>query len=232
MGSLTLGAAFTGGLLSFASPCVLPLLPTFLLLLAGSSPEGRATGKGRGNLLVNTLAFLGGFTVVFLALGATATALGRLVLAYWSVLEKVAGVVLIVLGLFLSGLWTPLFLLQDRRPFLQKRRQGILGSFLLGASFTLGWTPCTGPILTTILLAAGSQQTVEQGVILLLAYALGFTVPFLLAALFWQRISPILHKGYQWLPRIQKAAGVFLLLFGALMVSGQTLRLMGMLNGL
>lgn len=230
MGSLTLGAAFAGGLLSFASPCVLPLLPTFLLLLAGSSPS--SPGKGRGTLLVNTLAFLAGFTVVFLAMGATATALGRLVLAYWSVLEKVAGVVLMVLGLFLSGVWTPLFLLQDRRPFLQKKRQGTLGSFLLGASFTLGWTPCTGPILTAILMAAGSQKTVEQGVVLLLVYALGFALPFFLAALFWQRLSPALHKGYRWLPRLQKAAGAFLLLFGALMVSGQTMRLMGMLNGL
>ncbi|WP_317302750.1 cytochrome c biogenesis protein CcdA [Acidaminococcus timonensis] len=230
MDSLTLGAAFAGGLLSFASPCVLPLLPTFLLLLAGSSPS--RPGKGRGTLLVNTLAFLAGFTVVFLAMGATATALGRLVLAYWSVLEKVAGVVLMVLGLFLSGLWTPLFLLQDRRPFLQKRRQGTWGCFLLGASFTLGWTPCTGPILTAILMAAGSQKTVEQGVVLLLAYALGFAVPFLAAALFWQRLCPTLHKGYSWLPWIQKAAGVFLLLFGIMMVSGQTMRLMGMLNGL
>ena len=228
MDSLTLGAAFAGGLLSFASPCVLPLLPTFLLLLAGSSPS--RPGKGRGTLLVNTLAFLAGFTVVFLAMGATATALGRLVLAY--VLEKVAGVVLMVLGLFLSGLWTPLFLLQDRRPFLQKRRQGTWGCFLLGASFTLGWTPCTGPILTAILMAAGSQKTVEQGVVLLLAYALGFAVPFLAAALFWQRLCPTLHKGYSWLPWIQKAAGVFLLLFGIMMVSGQTMRLMGMLNGL
>lgn len=230
MDSLTLGAAFTGGLLSFASPCVLPLLPTFLLLLAGSSPS--SPGKGRGTLLVNTLAFLAGFTVVFLAMGATATVLGRLVLAYWSVLEKVAGVVLILLGLFLSGLWTPLFLLRDRRPFLQKKRQGTLGSFLLGASFTLGWTPCTGPILTAILMAAGSQKTVEQGVVLLLAYALGFALPFFLAALFWQRLSPALHKGYRWLPWLQKAAGAFLLLFGILMVSGQTMRLMGMLNGL
>ncbi len=229
MDSVTLGAAFTGGLLSFASPCVLPLLPTFLLL-AGSSPS--RPGKGRGILLVNTLAFLAGFTVVFLAMGATATALGRLVLAYWSVLEKVAGVVLILLGLFLSGLWTPLFLLRDRRPFLQKKRQGTLGSFLLGASFTLGWTPCTGPILTTILLAAGSQQTVEQGVVLLLAYALGFALPFFLAALFWQRLSPALRKGYRWLPWLQKAAGAFLLLFGILMVSGRTLWLMGFLNGL
>lgn len=183
MVSLTLGAAFGAGLLSFASPCVLPMLPTFLLLLTGSSQEE----KGRGRLLGNTLAFLAGFTLVFLAMGATATILGQLVLDYWKVLEKAAGVILILLGLFLSGLWTPLFLLRDRRPYLQQKKEGVVGSFFLGASFTLGWTPCTGPILTAILMAAGSQQTAQQGIFLLLAYALGFCLPFLLAALFGRK---------------------------------------------
>lgn len=227
MGSLNLGAAFGAGLLSFASPCVLPMLPTFLLLLTGSSQEE----KGRGRLLGNTLAFLAGFTLVFLAMGATATILGQLVLDYWKVLEKAAGVVLILLGLFMSGLWTPLFLLRDRRPFLQQKKEGIVGSFFLGASFTLGWTPCTGPILTAILMAAGSQQTAQQGIFLLLAYALGFCLPFLLAALFWQKIGPTLRRGYAWLPRIQKAAGLFLILFGVLMLSGMTLRIMAFLAG-
>ena len=227
MGSLTLGAAFGAGLLSFASPCVLPMLPTVLLLLTGSSQEE----KGRGRLLGNTLAFLAGFTLVFLAMGATATILGQLVLDYWKVLEKAAGVILILLGFFLSGLWTPLFLLRDRRPFLQQKKEGIVGSFFLGASFTLGWTPCTGPILTAILMAAGSQQTAQQGIFLLLAYALGFCLPFLLAALFWQKIGPTLRRGYMWLPRIQKAAGLFLILFGVLMLSGMTLRIMAFLAG-
>lgn len=226
MGSLTLGAAFGAGLLSFASPCVLPMLPTFLLLLAGSSQE---EGRGRRHLLGNTLAFLAGFTLVFLAMGATATVLGQLVLRYWKVLEKAAGVILILLGLFLSGLWTPLFLLRDRRPFLQQKKEGVLGSFFLGASFTLGWTPCTGPILTAILMAAGSQQTAQQGIFLLLTYALGFCIPFLLTALFWQKISSALRRGYVWLPRIQKAAGLFLILFGVLMLSGMTLRVMAFL---
>ncbi len=117
MGSLTLGAAFGAGFLSFLSPCVLPMLPTFLLLLAGSGTEKE---QGRGGLLLNTLAFLGGFTLVFLTMGATATLVGQLVLQYWKVLEKLAGALLILLGLFLSGLWTPLFLLRDRRPFLQQ----------------------------------------------------------------------------------------------------------------
>lgn len=129
MGSLTLGAAFGAGLLSFASPCVLPMLPTFLLLLAGSS---QGEGRGRRRLLGNTLAFLAGFTLVFLAMGATATVLGQLVLRYWKVLEKAAGVILILLGLFLSGLWTPLFLLRDRRPFLQQKKRGGTGFFLFG----------------------------------------------------------------------------------------------------
>ncbi len=225
MGPLTLGAAFGAGLLSFISPCVLPMLPTFLLLLAGSSQEGRE------RLLGNTLAFLAGFTLVFLAMGATATLLGQLVLNYWKVLEKAAGVILILLGLFMSGWWTPLFLLQDRRPFLQQKKEGILGSFFLGASFTLGWTPCTGPILTAILMAAGSQQTARQGIFLLLAYALGFCLPFLLAALFWQKIGSTLRRGYSWLPRIQKAAGLFLIIFGILMLSGMTLRIMAFLAG-
>ena len=134
MGSLTLGAAFGAGFLSFLSPCVLPMLPTFLLLLAGSGTEKE---QGRGGLLLNTLAFLGGFTLVFLTMGATATLVGQLVLQYWKVLEKLAGALLILLGLFLSGLWTPLFLLRDRRPFLQQKKQGVLGSFLLGAALLL-----------------------------------------------------------------------------------------------
>ena len=228
MGPLTLGAAFGAGLLSFISPCVLPMLPTFLLLLAGSSQEGK---EGRERLLGNTLAFLAGFTLVFLAMGATATLLGQLVLNYWKVLEKAAGVILILLGLFMSGWWTPLFLLRDRRPFLQQKKEGILGSFFLGASFTLGWTPCTGPILTAILMAAGSQQTARQGIFLLLAYALGFCLPFFLAALFWQKIGSILRRGYSWLPRIQKASGLFLIFFGILMLSGMTLRIMAFLAG-
>lgn len=106
-----------------------------------------------------------------------------------------------------------------------------MGSFLLGGSFTLGWTPCTGPILTAILMAAGSRQTDREGLFLLLAYALGFCVPFLLAALSWEKIGPHLRRHYAWLPRIQKALGLFLILFGILMLSGMTLRIMAFLAG-
>ena len=158
--SLTFGAAFVGGLASFLSPCVLPLLPTLLLLLTGS-------GTGRKSQLgVNLTAFLLGFAVVFMALGAASTLVGRLLLGHLAFWEKLGGILLVLLGLFLSGLWQPLFLVRDRRPFLQTQAKGPLGCFLLGLSFTLGWTPCTGPILAAILLLAGHEATVGAGLLL------------------------------------------------------------------
>lgn len=235
MGSVSVGAAFLAGLASFVSPCVLPMLPTFLLVLAGSSVgAGETRGDGdtgrRRILLGNTLAFLAGFAMVFLVMGATATAVGQFALAHWKTLEKAGGIVLLVLGAFLSGIWTPAFLLRERRPFLQQGKRGALGSFSLGAAFTLGWTPCTGPILTAILLYAGSRQTLTEGVLLLAAYTAGFAVPFLLAVLLWDRIGPGLRRLYPWLPGIQKALGAFLMVFGLLMLSGLTLRLLGILS--
>lgn len=228
MEALSFGAAFLAGLLSLFSPCVLPMLPTFLLLFAGSSDRD---GKGNGAPLTrNLLAFLAGFAAVFLLVGATATTLGQLALRHWGMLEKAGGALLVVLGIFLSGLWTPAQLLRERRPLLQRRGEGAVGSFLLGAAFTIGWTPCTGPILTAILVYAGSRETVSEGVLLLLAYVLGFALPFLILMLLWQRIGGGVRRLYPYLPYIQKFAGVFLILFGVLMCLGMTLRIFGILN--
>lgn len=227
MGTVSLGAAFLAGLLSFASPCVLPMLPTFLLILTGSGKDG-----GKAQLLANTLSFLAGFTAVFLLMGATASALGRLALAHWDALEKVGGVLLILLGLFLSGLWTPAALLRERRPFLQRRREGRLGSFLLGAAFTFGWTPCTGPILATILLYAGSQSTLTEGILLLLFYALGFALPFLALVFLWGRLGRKVARISPYLPLLQRTLGLFLMAFGLAMLLGLTLRVTAFLNSL
>lgn len=226
MESLSFGAVFLAGTLSLFSPCVLPMLPTFLLIFAGSDDGGR---DGRP-LARNLLAFLTGFALVFLILGATATTLGQLALRHWDVLEKAGGVLLVILGIFLSGLWTPAFLLRERRPFLQRRGEGTIGSFLLGAAFTIGWTPCTGPILTAVLVYAGSRETVYDGIALLLAYVVGFVLPFLVLMLFWQRIGKSVRRIYPYLPYIQKFAGVFLILFGVLMCFGMTLQIFGILN--
>lgn len=241
MEAVSFGAAFLAGVVSFVSPCVLPMLPTFLLILAGSSgaavshaangsllavapePSGRALAR-------NVFFFLLGFAVVFLALGATATVLGQFLMKHLALLEKAGAVLLALLGLFLSGLVAPRFLYREWRPFLHRPSEGALGSFLLGMSFTVGWTPCTGPILAAIFIYAGSRATVGEGLWLLGFYVLGFAVPFLVLALLWQRLEKRVRALYRFLPSVQKAAGLALVALGVMMWFGWTMRLMGWLS--
>ena len=189
-----LGGAFLAGFLSFISPCVLPLLPTFSLILAKNSQQDG--GEAR-RLYANTTAFLAGFTLVFVLLGATAS----------------------LIGAFMTG-WIKIpLLLREYRPFQRRGFGGIGGAFLLGCGFTLGWTPCTGPMLATILLYAGDTATVGAGALLLLVYSLGFAVPFFLLAVIWRRHIMKLRAFYQYLPIIQRAAGIVLVLLGILLWS-------------
>ena len=242
MEAISFGAAFLAGVVSFVSPCVLPMLPTFVLILAGSSGAAGAGGTAAASasavpssgraLLRNVAAFLAGFAVVFLALGATATVLGQFLTGHIALLEKAGAVVLALLGLFLSGLISPRFLYREWRPFLHRPSEGLIGSFLLGMSFTVGWTPCTGPILAAIFIYAGSRATVVEGLWLLAFYVLGFALPFLVLALLWQRLEKRVRTLYRFLPLVQKAAGVSLVALGVMMWFGWTLRLMGWLSGL
>lgn len=242
MEAISFGAAFLAGVVSFISPCVLPMLPTFVLILAGSSGAAGSGGTAAASaaavpssgraLLRNVAAFLAGFAVVFLALGATATVLGQFLTGHIALLEKAGAVVLALLGLFLSGLISPRFLYREWRPFLHRPSEGLIGSFLLGMSFTVGWTPCTGPILAAIFIYAGSRATVVEGLWLLGFYVLGFALPFLVLALLWQRLEKRVRTLYRFLPLVQKAAGVSLVALGVMMWFGWTLRLMGWLSGL
>lgn len=211
-----LGGAFLAGFLSFISPCVLPLLPTFSLILAkNSAQDGRETQR----LYANTTAFLAGFTLVFVLLGATASYIGSWLFAYQEILRQGAAVLIIVMGLFMTG-WIKIpLLLREYRPFQRRGFGGIGGAFLLGCGFTLGWTPCTGPMLATILLYAGDTATVGAGAFLLLVYSLGFAVPFFLLAVIWRRHIMKLRAFYQYLPRIQQGAGIVLVLLGILLWS-------------
>ena len=235
MEAISFGAAFLAGVVSFISPCVLPMLPTFVLILAGSSGAAGASvpsaTAGRA-LLRNVAAFLAGFAVVFLALGATATVLGQFLTGHIALLEKAGAVVLALLGLFLSGLISPRFLYREWRPFLHRPSEGLIGSFLLGMSFTVGWTLCTGPLLAALFIYAGSRATVVEGLWLLAFYVLGFALPFLVLALLWQRLEKRVRTLYRFLPLVQKAAGVSLVALGVMMWFGWTLRLMGWLSGL
>ena len=209
MDELGWASAFLAGMLSFASPCVLPMLPTYSAILAD--------GENSSRLYRNALCFLTGFTLVFVLLGATATLLGQWLWEWQDVLRHAGAVLMVILGIFLAGLWQPRRLMTEYRPLLKRRSGGAIGSLLLGMAFSIGWTPCTGPILAAILLYASQRGTAGLGAALLLVYSLGFAVPFFLLAVLWRQYLSRLRLFYAWLPKIQIAAGICLIVLGILL---------------
>ncbi len=227
-------AAFIAGLVSFLSPCVLPLVPGYVSLISGVGVEELKTqDKDRkllGQLMRNSLMFILGFSVVFIALGAVATTVGQFARDYYPVLTRVAGIVIIIFGLHLTGIFKLNFLYTDKRLHSVKGGSSAWGAFAVGFAFAFGWTPCIGPILATILAFAGSQENVGQGVALLGVYSLGLAVPFLLTSLgidrfleFYTRFRPHLNK-------VEIASGVLLIAVGALVFTRKFTLLAGWLN--
>ena len=210
----TLGAAFLGGILSFLSPCVLPLVPTYLAYVGGSAEAKRRV------LIFNALSFILGFSLIFVALGASASALGSVLRANQQVLMVVGGALVIFFGLVMLGVIKLPWLYRDTRVRYEGETRTPWGALLLGMAFAAGWTPCIGPILGAILTMAGAAGTLAAGVGLLGAYAVGLGVPFLLAALL---LDPFMRfsKGFRrWLPWVERAAGVILVVAGVLMLTG------------
>lgn len=226
-----MAVAFLAGLLSFLSPCVLPLVPSYLSYVTGMS--GVAELRSRRHLaLLHATLFVVGFSLIFIALGATATAFGRLLNAYQHWLERVGGALIVVFGLYTVGVLKIGLLSREARIQLGDKPLGYLGSVLAGMAFGAGWTPCIGPILGSILLYTSSQADFGRGLSLLLAYSLGLAVPFLVAAgaleafLGWfQRF----RKYIQWVERI---AGALLVVVGVMMLFGLFTLLSGWLQGL
>lgn len=214
---VTLPVAFTAGLLSFLSPCVLPLIPTYLTYLAGHTLEQLADLKaGRSRLMANALFFVLGFSVVFIAFGAAASTLGRFLLQNQRLVGKIAGVLVIVLGLNTAGIINLSFLSREVRVDVRPRASGLGYSFLLGLAFSAGWTPCIGPILASILVLASAQTTVGQGVVLLGAYSAGLAVPFLAAAMVLSRSPGLVRRLYRYLPAIKLISGLLLVGVGVM----------------
>jgi cytochrome c-type biogenesis protein len=211
------------GLLSFASPCCLPLLPAYLGIIAGSVGTHRTTVGGWG-LLWNGLAFVAGLSVVFAILGASASALGSLLLEQRLLLEQAGGVVIVVLGLQMLGLlrlgWLArTYLRMD--PQRAASRGGMLGAFVVGAAFSIGWTPCIGLFLASLLTLAAQQQTVAEGTLLLLCYGLGLGIPFMVAGLAADRALRWSRALRTQLGAIERAGGVVLVGMGVLLFTGQ-----------
>jgi cytochrome c-type biogenesis protein len=221
---VTHGGALLAGLVSFLSPCVLPLVPPYLCYMAGVSLD-QLTGKAdevvaRRTVMLSALAFVLGFSTVFVALGATASVIGRFVASYSGVLAVFGGAIIIVMGLHFLGVFKIAFLQRQLRLDIDSEA-GPLGSYLMGLAFAVGWTPCIGPVLGTILLVAGAEQTVAKGAILLAVYSLGLGLPFLVAGFF---AGPFIHfmrrfRGH--LGKVEKTMGGFLVVTGVLFMTGQ-----------
>jgi cytochrome c-type biogenesis protein len=221
--SVTLTIAFVGGFLSFASPCVLPLVPSYLTYLAGAAVEGQAT---RLRLFVNSLAFVAGFTTVFVLLGALAGLVGYALQPYVPLLRQVGGVILVVLGLHTAGVISIPALLREWRPGLSKPLAfGKAPSFVVGTVFAFGWTPCFGPVLGSILLLAGTSDTAANGAYLLAAYSLGMGVPFVAAGLLADAFASTLKRANRHLRLVEIVTGALLVATGFLVFTGELERL-------
>ncbi|MFO0767123.1 MAG: cytochrome c biogenesis CcdA family protein [Nitrospiraceae bacterium] len=187
MPSISLVAAFSAGLLSFVSPCVLPLVPSYISYITGLSVEQLTDVSERSRfrkaIILNSLLFIAGFSTVFVAFGASASLLGQALITYQDHLRRIGGIVVVVFGLYLLGILNLNFLKMEHRYQFRNRPAGFLGSFLIGIAFAAGWTPCVGPVLGTILLYASTTESLLSGVVLLTAYSLGLALPLFLTAL-------------------------------------------------
>jgi cytochrome c-type biogenesis protein len=214
-------AAFVAGLLSFLSPCVLPLVPGYVSLISGTTVEElRAQDrKLLGGVMLNSAMFILGFSIVFVLLGAVATSVGQLTRSYYPILTRVAGVVIIIFGLHLTGIWKIKALYADKRMHEVKGNNTALGSFVVGFAFAFGWTPCIGPILATILAIAAAENTVTKGVLLLAVYSAGLAVPFLLTSLGIDRFLQFYGRFRRHLHTVEVVSGVLLIAIGVLVLT-------------
>jgi cytochrome c-type biogenesis protein len=225
-------AAFLAGVLSFLSPCVLPLVPGYVSLISGASVEELQSSERRilRTVMLHSLTFVLGFSVVFVALGAVATGLGQVVNQYHSLLSKIAGIVVIIFGLHLTGLLKIKALYADKRLHDVKGGASAMGSFAVGFAFAFGWTPCIGPILATILVLASAQGTVWKGVVLLAVYSLGLAVPFLLTSLGVDRFLAFYGRFRRHLHTVEVLSGVLLIAIGVLIFLNNLRLLSGYLS--
>jgi cytochrome c-type biogenesis protein len=213
--SLFFVTVFLEGMASFLSPCVLPLIPAYMTYLTGQSAEIMTQDpKTHRSLVINSLAFILGFSIIFILLGAAATKLGSYLLQHQYLIQKISGVVIIIFGLFHAGLVPIKFLNYERRLQVKPANSGILPSLLIGMGFSIGWTPCIGPILTSVLLLAANTKTLITGILLLGVYSLGLGLPFLALAVGIRYLWKYLRVMNRYMGIIKKVSGVILIMIG------------------
>ena len=227
MADVSFLAAFGAGMLSFISPCVLPLVPGYISFISGVSfdqmqaADAASRAATRRQMLITSLAFVLGFSLVFICLGASATAIGHLLRHQKTILERIAGAVIIIFGLHLAGIFRIKWLDKDTRVQTSGRPASPIGAFLVGLAFAFGWTPCIGPILGGILAIAGSKNSVGEGVGLLAVYSAGLGIPFLVTSLAIDRFFVASKRIRKYYKPIEIASGVLLVVLGVLIFTNR-----------
>lgn len=222
MGSadITFISAFVAGLLSFLSPCVLPLIPSYITYITGISfaelQAEHASHSVRRQTVLHSLLFIAGFTFVFILLGASATFIGGFLQEHMQLIRKIGGILIIIFGIHVTGLIPISMLLGEKRVSISRKPAGFIGSFLVGVAFAAGWTPCIGPILASILMVAATEDTIGKGVALLFTYSMGLAIPFFLSALALHRFLVVFNRFKKFIRIFEIVTGIFLIIVGAM----------------
>jgi cytochrome c-type biogenesis protein len=228
-GNVGVAIAFGAGLASFLSPCVLPLIPSYITFITGMTLDD--VQRARRTALIHALLFVLGFSLIFLALGASATLLGRLLVTYRAWISRVGGVLVLVFGLYLLGVFKVGIFSRERRFHVTDKPLGYLGTVVVGIAFGAGWTPCIGPILGSILTYAATQQQVSRGLVLLGAYSLGLAVPFVIAAVAVESFLTAFGAIRRHMIWVTRVSGAVLVVVAVLMITDYLTVLTGVLQG-
>lgn len=221
MSNVSLLLAFSAGLLSFLSPCVLPLVPAYITYITGSTVAELSSGKARLHTIHKSLGFVLGFSLVFIAMGASITSIGKLFISNMDIFRKIGGALIVVFGIHITGIFRIKTLYYEKRLIPFEKLGKNISSVFIGMAFAAGWTPCVGPILASILIYAGSMETISMGILLLTAYSLGLAVPFVLTAYAIGSFSEYFKKISRHLNAISVASGVLLILMGILIFTNK-----------
>jgi cytochrome c-type biogenesis protein len=231
MDNVSVFAAFAAGLISFLSPCVLPLVPGYISIISGVSLDQLKTQEKqsafRGTVVLNSIMFIIGFSITFIVLGASATWIGQTVLSNMSWLYRIAGLIIIIFGLHLTGILKISFLYKDKRFHDVQKPRGALGALVLGLAFAFGWSPCLGPILAGILTMASTQQGVREGVFLLAIYSLGLGLPFLMTSFGLNRFLSFYSRFKNHFHTVEIVSGVLVICVGVLIMTDNISRMAG-----
>ena len=225
MMEITFFGAFVAGLLSFVSPCVLPLIPAYISFLGGASlgqltEEGGVDSATQKRVFYSAFAFVLGFSTIFISLGATATALSTLIAQHSLLLSQIAGTILVIFGLHYMGVFRIGFLNFEKRFHLENKPAGLIGSYILGLAFAFGWTPCVGPILASVLMVAASGDSTSYGILLLTVYAAGLGIPFLIAAFAVKPFMAFISRFKKQMRKIEITISVLLIITGIAIFTG------------